>query len=73
MNTKFDIKAPSHEAKHVEWKPLLSLMHLVTSFLNRVPHLEYNPTQWKGKTSTDFSGTQLNYIPASFQLVVCIK
>lgn len=37
-----------------------------------VPHLEYNPTQWKGKTS-DFAVTQTSYITASFQLVVCIK
>lgn len=59
-------KACIHETEHEEWTLFLLLMHLTTSFLNMVPHLEYNPIQWKGKISADSGGTQTSYIPAFF-------
>lgn len=42
-----DIKALRHETKHVEWKPLLLLMHLVISFFNKI--FTENPIPLTGK------------------------
>lgn len=58
-----DIKALRHETKHVEWKPLLLLMHLVISFFNKI--FTENPIPLTGEISPDLAGTQLSYIPAT--------